>query len=155
MFFTDELYSWPHPVANTAGVILVLGAAYAIYRRGRKEAAIGIFPLLFLALIGSWSVVNRKYLLPILPLCAVFAGAMTAEISGKTGCSKSRRWAAWACLAMLLIIPIRNSFLSDYVMSQDNFTAYWMRAVYMKTGKGGQCILKVTRWPGFIESGSK
>ncbi len=142
MFFTDELYSWPHRVANTAGPLLLLGVAYAIYRRGRKEAVIGIFPLLFFALIGSWSVVNRKYLLPVLPLCAIFAGVMIAEISGKVGCSKYRRWAAWACLAVLLMIPLRNSFLSDYVMSQEDTRTIAKRWIETNVPEGSKIALE-------------
>ncbi len=118
ILFTDLIYSWPHPVANTAGILLAIGIIYALYKRGRKEAIIGLFPLLFFVVIGSWSVVNRRYILPVLPSCAVLAGAAIDWTSGHSAASKYRHTAVWVCLVVLLILPLRNSFLNGYMMSQ-------------------------------------
>ena len=120
VLFTDELYSWPHPLINPAGVLLLSGIVYALYRRGQKEAVVGLFPLVFFAVIGSWSVVNRKYILPLLPSCAVFSGMLFAGLCGGVSRQRLRRTAAWVCLILLLAVPFRNCVLNAYVMSRED-----------------------------------
>jgi hypothetical protein len=67
---TGSLLGWPLTLLAGAGLVWAL-----VVRRQGWALVLAIFPLLYIGIISSWSMKAERYLLPLLPLAAVYAAA--------------------------------------------------------------------------------
>jgi 4-amino-4-deoxy-L-arabinose transferase-like glycosyltransferase len=97
---TQRLLGWP--LAIVAGVGLVY---LSVFERRQWALCMAAFVLLYLAVVGSWTMKADRYLLPTLPLLMVLAGALLASVPARLGLQKLRRShrAAGAVLASLVL----------------------------------------------------
>jgi hypothetical protein len=67
---TGSLMGWPLTLLAGAGMLWAL-----VVRRMGWAMVLAIFPVVYVTLISSWSMKAERYILPLLPLAAVFAAA--------------------------------------------------------------------------------
>lgn len=77
---TGSLLGWPLTLLAMAGMVWAL-----VVRRQGWALVLAIFPVVYVTLISSWSMKAERYILPLLPLAAVFATALLAA-----GCERLR-----------------------------------------------------------------
>ena len=70
--FTDSLLGWP------MALLALAGAAWFAWRRQAWALVLGIFPIVYIAVLSSWSMKAERYMLVVLPVAAVFAAAFSA-----------------------------------------------------------------------------
>ena len=81
-----SLLGLPMALAAAAGLVW-----YTAIKRRTWAWVVAAFPLVYIALISSWSMKAERYMIPILPIAATFAAALTVELV-----SRLRARAAWA-----------------------------------------------------------
>jgi 4-amino-4-deoxy-L-arabinose transferase-like glycosyltransferase len=98
---TGTLLGWPLTLLGAAGLVYAL-----VVRRRRWAPVLAVFPVVYLTLISSWSMKADRYILPLLPVMALFATALVADLAPRL--RPLRRWlpaAATAVLAVVLAAP--------------------------------------------------
>jgi 4-amino-4-deoxy-L-arabinose transferase-like glycosyltransferase len=70
---TGSLLGWPLALLALAGLVWA-----AIVRRQGWALVLAIFPVVYVTIISSWSMKAERYVLPLLPLAAVYATALVA-----------------------------------------------------------------------------
>jgi len=102
---TDSLFGWP--LALLAGAALVF---YVAVRRRGWALVLAVFPVVYVALISSWQVTAERYILPLLPLAAVFGAVPVVEASDRL--RRVRAWLPAAAVAILLAIIVAPSLVA-------------------------------------------
>lgn len=74
----DRLLGWPLVALAAGGLIY-----FAILRRRRWALVLGSFVLAYGLAVGSWTMRADRYLLPLLPVAILFAGASVAAAAGR------------------------------------------------------------------------
>ncbi len=104
--FSGNLLGWPFALLALAGFVWLV----AIKRRP-WAAVLAIFPIVYIGLISSWSMKAERYMLPVLPVAAVFAAAFVAEQVERL---RARRAALPATMLGLATIAMAIPSLAAY-----------------------------------------
>lgn len=75
--FTGSLLGWP------MALLALAGAVWFAWRRQAWVLVLGIFPVVYIAVLSSWSMKAERYMLPVLPVAAVLAAAFAADQAGR------------------------------------------------------------------------
>jgi 4-amino-4-deoxy-L-arabinose transferase-like glycosyltransferase len=110
---TGPLLGWPLALLGVAGMVHAL-----VVRRARWAVVLAVFPVVYLTLISSWSMKADRYILPLLPIMAVFATAVVAAFVPRL--QGRRRWAPAAAAAGLVAVMAAPSIWA-YAHERDRF----------------------------------
>jgi hypothetical protein len=126
----------------------VAGTAYAIYKRTAGDFVLASFMLLYYLMIGSAQVRFARYVIPILPILAIFAARVSVEatrrlMSPKSGLGHPRfslsRQAGYGEICLLVLVVANAAYCSwtlDKTFAQIDTrdkAAIWIRS-HMPTG---------------------
>lgn len=95
---TGRLAGWPVALAGVAGLIY-----FAAIKRRPWALIAGSFLIPYLIAVGSWAMQADRYLLPVIPIIALFATALAAEIASRVG--HNLRAPALGTVAILFALP--------------------------------------------------
>jgi hypothetical protein len=100
-------------------IISIIAVLYVIIRHKKKDMLGAAFVLFYFLYIGSWKIGVDKYLLPILPFLALFAGMLTDKIFSLFKMSRPYVKALLILSVLLLISePFARSIHNDYLLIQ-------------------------------------
>src|SRR5262245_52485468 len=71
---SGSLLGWPMMVLAFVGFVW-----FAVVRRRAWAYVLGVFPVVYLIVLSSWSMRAERYMIPVLPLAATFAAAFVVE----------------------------------------------------------------------------
>lgn len=103
---TGTLLGWPFALLALGGLV-----QETLVRRRRWALVLAVFPVAYLAVICSWSMKAERYVLPLMPLAALYASAfVTAWVP------RLRRFGGWA--------PAAATAAAVLVMATPSLAAY-------------------------------
>lgn len=146
LFYAKTLigsFGLPAAVAGLAGLVLHLST-----RRGERARWLWLllYPVAYLALIGSMNMVVKRNLYPVVPILAVLLGVGIAAWIARLEGGRWRPMAAAALLLACVALPARATVLQDIGLaspSTRDVAAAWIRAHVPR----GSSILKETYTP--------
>ncbi|UCE01856.1 MAG: glycosyltransferase family 39 protein [Candidatus Latescibacterota bacterium] len=97
---TDSLLGWPLALVSLAAFVY-----YVLWRRHAWALVLTIFPAVYVALISSFSMKAERYILPLMPIACVLAGAFVQEMLSRRLARPVVRTAAAAVITLLLAAP--------------------------------------------------
>jgi hypothetical protein len=126
-FGTDVENAWGYylfrglPLSIGLGltIISVIAVLYVTIRHKKKDMFVAVFVLFYFLYIGSWKVGVDKYLLPILPFLALFAGMLIDKIFSLLKMSRPYvKPLLILCVLLLISEPFARSIHNDYLLIQ-------------------------------------
>jgi 4-amino-4-deoxy-L-arabinose transferase-like glycosyltransferase len=106
---TGSLLGWPLTLVSLAAIVWFAGV-----KRRPWALVLAVFPVVYLVLISSWHMKADRYILPLLPIAAIFAAQLAAEFAPRL-----RPWRSWAPAAataafvVVLFVPAAMAYWRD------------------------------------------
>ncbi len=127
-----KLIAWLGSYEPVLALCAALGIAVGLshWRRDRRWAAVAVFPLLYVAVYGSYEVIHPRYLVPLIPFLSIPAGWLAARWAGwlSEGAATrfGERWRAPAAVALaiaLLGLPTVQALRLDLLLRRQDTRA--------------------------------
>jgi hypothetical protein len=101
---TRSLLGWPLALASAAGWVWFVGV-----RRTAWAWVAGVFPLVYIVLLSTWSMKAERYMIPLLPLAATFAAAFVVDQASRLAVRGARvpLWIALAATVAMAVPPVQ------------------------------------------------
>jgi tetratricopeptide (TPR) repeat protein len=97
---TDSLLGWPLALVSLGAFVY-----YVLWRRHAGALVLTIFPIIYVALISSFSMKAERYILPLMPIACVLAGAFVHEMLSRRLARPLTQTAAAALVTLFLAAP--------------------------------------------------
>lgn len=104
-WYLMTLWQTTGPVGPLAAVTTALG----IWRRSSRTVLLSVFPLVYFAFIGHFSVRNSQSLLPMLPHLFVLASSALVELRRKSGEPRPQTLAISALAVACVVVPFTRT----------------------------------------------
>jgi uncharacterized membrane protein YjjB (DUF3815 family) len=107
--FSGSLLGWPFALLALAGLVW-----FAAIKRRPWAVVLAVFPIVYIGLISSWSMKAERYMLPVLPVAALFAAAFVTEQVERLRARRAVLPAAVLALAtVIMAIPSIAAYQHD------------------------------------------
>ncbi len=109
-----ESFGWPAVVLGLAGIVVLTA------RQRRRLAAMSVFPVVYLLLLFSMSMVVKRNLQPVLPAVAMVLGVGVAAWPMRFAPARARRLAVVATGLAALVLPIFWTVAQDVRLTRSS-----------------------------------
>jgi 4-amino-4-deoxy-L-arabinose transferase-like glycosyltransferase len=110
-----SLLGWPLALASLAALVWLVGV-----RRYRWAVVLAVFPIVYVAVISSFSMKAERYVLPLVPIAAVLACAAAMEIVPRMVPGRRAATAALAGLGLALAAPTLLAYARTATQPRDD-----------------------------------